>query len=159
MARLTNNDLQRIIDRKGYGITSSIGKTDGIGLKSTIGKVGVDSEISNKRQANDVESDSSYESLCAEKLSLNYTGKCRVGIKFFRRRLADYSRANSEKAYIDSLQYAGLIVGDSEKEIWLEDEGQFKVATVEEERVEISLHYEDVDLDNLWVAAKQHGGR
>jgi hypothetical protein len=129
----------------------------GRGLKSSLGKTTIKSEIDNPWAGCDVESDSGYESLRAQAVSLNYTGKCVVRIKFYRRRLADYSRANCEKYLIDSLTYAGLIRDDSEKEIRLIDEGQEKVSTNEEERVEITLEYEEVDLDNLWTKKTQFG--
>jgi hypothetical protein len=92
-------------------------------------------------------------------LQVNYTGKVRVSLKFYRYRLADYSRAISEKALIDCLQYAGLIRGDSEKEIWLEDLGQEKVDQKSLERTELTLEYQDVDFDNLWVATGRTDGR
>lgn len=98
-----------------------------------------------------------YESLRAQAVALNYTGKCTVRIKFYRKRLADYSRANCEKYLIDSLTYAGLIRDDSEDEILLIDEGQEKVATDKEERVEISLEYESVDEGKLWVHREKLG--
>lgn len=106
-----------------------------------------------------MESDSSDESVCPEKLQINYSGKVRVRVTFYRRRLADYSRAISEKALVDCLQYAGLVGGDSEEEIWLEDGGQKKVESNEEERTEIELFYPEVDLDNLWKPAKQNKAR
>ena len=144
------NELKAITNRKGYGVTSTLGK----GIKSAIG-----SKVGDKGETSDVESASILESLRSERVQVNYSGKVRVRLKFFRRRLADYSRANSEKAAIDCLAYAGLISGDSETEIWLEDEGQFKVETNEEERIELTLEYEAVNTDELWVPAKHHGGR
>ncbi len=94
-----------------------------------------------------------------EKLQIGCTGKVRVRIKFYRHRLADYSRAISEKAIIDALCFAGCLCGDSEKEIFLQDEGQEKVATKEEERTEIILEYPEVDFDNIFVPAKRKDGR
>jgi hypothetical protein len=106
-----------------------------------------------------LERDSGDELEGPEKLQVGCSGKVRVRIKFYRHRLADYSRAISEKALVDCLQYAGLISGDSEKEIWLIDDGQIKVGSKAEERVELTLEYPEVDYDNLWVAAKQNKGR
>ncbi len=137
--RISENELQTILKRRGYG------------LKSEIGKSSLESEVGRPREVRNVEPDSGYESLRAQAVALNYTGKCNVRIKFFRKRLADYSRANCEKYIIDSLTYAGIIRDDSEKEIRLIDEGQEKVMTAQEERVEIILEYENVDLENLWV--------
>lgn len=143
--RITTDELSNILKRKGYGIQSEIGKK------------GIGSEISGAGEVRDVEPSRGYESLREEAVALNYSGICVVRIKFYRRRLADYSRANCEKYLIDSLTYAGLIRDDSEKEIRLIDEGQVKVETVQEERVEITLEYPEVDLDNLWVPRTRLG--
>lgn len=149
--RFSHGELAQVIKRQGYGIVSSGG---GIAREAGIGAA-----LKRARKIGDVEPTPELESLRAEKLSLNYSGKVRVRLKFYRRRLADYSRAISEKALVDCLQYAGLVSGDSEKEIWLIDEGQHKVEKDSEERTEIILEYESVDLDNLWVKAQAHGGR
>ncbi len=141
---MTCNDLKKLLKRPGIGITSKIGKGS-LGAKNcSSGKVG------------HLEPTAQLESLRAEKLQVNYSGKVRVRLKFFRRRLADYSRAISEKALVDCLQYGGLIIGDSETEIWLIDEGQHKVETNAEERTEITLEYEAVDLDEMWVKAAKN---
>lgn len=145
--------------KSGSGELASEIKRQQYGIENQVGTGGISSEIIRSRTVSDLEPTSELESLRAKKLSLNYTGKVRVSIKFYRKRLADYSRAISEKALIDCLQYAGLISGDSEKEIWLIDEGQFKVEKDSEERTEITLEYADIDYDNLWIKAKDHGGR
>jgi hypothetical protein len=151
--------LRKILNRKGYGLASGI--KSGIAEAAKLAKLRKEAglEDSGSGPANDLEPDSGDESLCAKKLQIGYSGKVRVRIKFYRRRLADYSRAISEKALVDCLQYAGLIQGDSEKEIWLEDGGQEKVGTDEEERTEIILEYEGVNLDDPWIPAKQNLAR
>jgi hypothetical protein len=149
---MTEDDLNKILSRPGYSISESR-------IKSCIGPSTIESQIKREREIDNLESASSDESLHAKKLQVNYSGKVRVCFTFYRRRLADYSRAISEKALVDCLQYAGLIEGDSEKEIWLQDGGQKKVETDEEERTEIEIFYESVDLDNLWIPAKQNKAR
>lgn len=145
--RFTESDLKRTIRKAKFGIASSIGKgSNGI-------KTGCTGTV------HDVEPAASDELEGPKGLQVNYTGKVRVRIKFYRHRLADYSRAISEKALIDCLQYAGLIRGDSEKEIWLEDEGQVKVDNKADERTEITLEYLDVDFDNFWVENERTDGR
>lgn len=144
---MQQSDLEKLIKRRGVTIASYFGKS---------GKNPASSEDSSSRKVRDLESASQLESLRAKKLSLNYTGKVRVRIKFYRRRLADYSRAISEKALVDCLVYGGLLKGDSEAEIWLIDEGQHKVESNEEERTELVLEYETVDFDNLWVKAAKN---
>jgi hypothetical protein len=143
----TESDLKRTIRKAKYGITSSIGK----------GSLG--SKNSGARKEHDLERAAEPELEGEKSLQINYTGKVRVGIKFYRHRLADYSRAISEKALIDAIQYSGAIRGDSEAEIWLEDKGQEKVATKEEERTEITLEYSDVNFDELFVATGRTDGR
>jgi hypothetical protein len=145
--RTTKGELARIIARKGYGI------------KGTLGSRSIGSSFGNSRPVNDVERDSEVELEGPESLQIRCAGKVVVRFKFYRYRLADYSRAISEKALIDALQYAGAICGDSEKEILLKDEGQEKVATKEEERTEITLEYPEVDFDNLWEPRKRKDGR
>jgi hypothetical protein len=139
------------------GEFEKLARKPGVKIVSSIGKSSVTSQVGRAGKVCDVEPDSGYESLRAQAMAVNYAGKCVVRIKFYRRRLADYSRANCEKYIIDSLTYAGLIRDDSEKEIWLVDEGQEKVETDAEERVEVTLEYSEVDLDNLWVKRKLMG--
>jgi hypothetical protein len=143
---LTEEDLNKIVSKKGYGVISS-------SIKSSLGQRAISSEIDRQRQEHDLEPNPSDESLGSKKLQIGCSGKVHVFIKFYRRRLADYSRAISEKAIVDCLQYAGIISGDSEKEIWLEDGGQEKVESNEEERTELTISYPEVDLDNLWEKA------
>jgi hypothetical protein len=143
--RTTRSELENVLGRKGYGIASSLGPRS---IASTIGSVG---------KVRDLEPGGGYESLRAQAVALDYSGKCEVRIKFFRKRLADYSRANCEKYIIDSLTYAGLIRDDSEKEILLVDEGQIKVDTDAEERVEINLIYPSVNFDTVWVKREKLG--
>jgi hypothetical protein len=149
--RATTSDLRRILAKQKFGI------------KSSIGKIGIGTKIGGARSEHDVESTSGDELEGAKSLQVNYTGKVRVRIKFYRHRLADYdtgsSRAISEKAIIDCLQYSGLIRGDSSKEIWLQDDGQEKVDEKSDERIELVIEYLDVDLDNLWVADGRTDGR
>ncbi len=151
MPRATTSDLARIVARQKYGINSSIGKGT---VKTSIG---------DSRPLDNVEYATSDELEGAKATQANYAGKVRVGIKFYRVRLADYgtesSRAISEKSLIDCLQYSGLIRGDSGKEIFLEDKGQEKVPSKEQERVEITLEYEDFNYGEPFAATGRTDGR
>lgn len=151
---MNETDLNKILARPGYSIASAIPKR---AIPSAIRKAPIEVAPQGDDAPGHVEPVALLESLQAKRVSLNYTGKVRVSVAFYRRRLADYSRANSEKAAVDCLVYAGLIRGDSEAEIWLEDLGQFKVETDEEERIELTISYPDVDLDNLWVKNTRRG--
>jgi len=150
---MNNDELKTILGRPGYGIASSIPK----GVKHAFGKGSNGGKAGGEGEDSHMEPTSGHESLLAEAVSLNYTGRCIVRIKFYRRRLADYSRAISEKAQIDALVYGGALRDDSEKEIQLIDEGQFKVETNEEERTEIAIEYPEVDFDNLFVPRTRFG--
>jgi len=136
--RFSQSELARIINKQHYGITSELGKRS---VSSSFGKGANGSKAGDTGAVNDLEPIAGNEQVGAEVLQIKCAGKVRVRIKFYRRRLADYSRAISEKAIIDALQYAGAIRGDSEKEIWLIDEGQEKVESKDLERTEITLEY------------------
>lgn len=159
MSRPNEQDLQKILSRKGYGISAGIkGRiAGGISTGSAASKISGTGSLDN------VEPNLVDESLRAKKLQVGYPGKVTARVTFYRRRLADYgegnSRAVSEKALIDGLVYAGLIQGDSGEEIRLEDGGQKKVASDEEERTEIDIIYPEVDYNNMWVKATKHLGR
>ncbi len=153
---MNSDQLNEILKKPGYGIVGTIPKSS---IRSTIGPGTNGDSYRGARSEHDLESDISDESLGAKKLQINYSGKVRVRVTFYRRRLADYSRAISEKALVDCLQYGGIIQGDSEEEIWLEDGGQKKVESDQEEKTVLELFYQDVDFDNLWVPAKQNKAR
>ncbi len=144
-------DIARITKRPGYGIAG--------GIKGTVGAGAALSKAGGSGKVNDLESAALHESLAAKKLQVGYSGLPEIRITFYRHRLADHSRAVSEKALVDCLQYAGLISGDSQDEIRLTYAEQAKIGTNEEERTEIEIIYPEVDYDNLWVPAARHMGR
>lgn len=146
MHRTTFSELERLVKRQGIGITSKL--PGSIGLKA-----------GNSGAKHDLEYDSSVELEGAEKVQVRYAGKVLVRIRFYRHRLADYSRAISEKALLDCAVYAGLIKSDSESQIRLVDEGQFKVDSKAEERTELTFEYEEVDFNNLWDKNERKDGR
>jgi hypothetical protein len=146
--RITSDDLRKLLSKPGYAIPTAFKPA----FKGSTGGQAHDSG-----EGGNLESGGGYESLREEAVQVGYSGKCVVRIKFYRKRLADYSRANCEKYIIDSLTYAGLIRDDSEKEIRLEDEGQVKVDTEAEERVELTLEYPEVDYNNIWEKKTKFG--
>lgn len=119
-------------------------------FKPSFGKGADANKDRSSGETRDLECDSGDGQVGETKLQIRYAGKAIVRIKFYRHRLADYSRAISEKAVLDAIVYAGCIRGDSETELLLIDEGQEKVATKEEQRTEITIEYPEVDYDNLW---------
>lgn len=153
---MTSDDLKTIVARKGYAI---IGGSKLKPMASAFGSAAMRAEARGEGTPSDVERSVGHESLPTERVALNYTGRVRLRIKFYRRRLADYSRANCEKFVIDAARYAGLLLDDSEKHLELIDEGQIKVESGEEERIEMTFEYELVDFDNLWVTHPRQDGR
>ena len=137
---MKERDFNEILKRKGYGISSSL---------ST--KKSNDAKNSDPRSVRNMESGSSDESLAKGLLTLNYSGRPIVRFKVFRKRLTDYPRSDCEKYIIDSLRYAGLIRDDSEAQIRFEDLGHEKVKNVDDERIEIEIIYEHINIDKLWT--------
>jgi hypothetical protein len=158
MARLNEEDLKKIVSRRGYGLASGIKS----GISGGIAAGAAAYSDNDPGAVDHLESGAGHGSLHEKKLQVGYAGKVRIRVTFYRRRLADYgeecSRAVSEKALVDCLVYAGLIEGDSGKEIWLEDGGQKKVESNEEEKTEFDLLYEEVNYENPWVPARRHLG-
>lgn len=151
---MNEEDLKRITSKPGYGIVG--------GIQGTVRAGAALSKDRSSGTLDDLESDTGDGSLDAKKLQVGYSGKVRVRVTFYRRRLADYgeecSRAVSEKALIDCLVYAGLIKGDSGEEIWVEDGGQKKVESNEEEKTVIELQYDGVNYDDPWIKGASHAG-
>ncbi len=148
--RLTLESLNELAQRPGYGISSPF-------KGPAVRERAVNSPFDGPGKVDDLESTARAASLRSEAVSLNYSGKCRVSLKFYRRRLADYSRAISEKAILDAIVSSGAIRDDSEAEIQLIDLGQVKVATEAEERTEVTLEYLEVDFDNLFIPRTKFG--
>lgn len=138
--RLTEHELAITLSKKGYSIQSSFGK----GVRSAF-----DTKTEGDGKAPNVEQHSGPEPLGTQRVALRYSGPCVVRFQFFRRRLADPD-GNSGKYYLDALRYAGALEDDSERHIRLVTEPQVKVEKDEDERVEITLEYESVDVNNLW---------
>lgn len=152
MPRLNEEDLKAITSRSGYGIARGGIKA---GIKGSLAR-----QVSDSRALDDVESNSGDGPLDAKKLQVGCPDRVTIRLTFYRRRLTDYgescSRAISEKALIDSLVYAGLIQGDSGAEVRVEDGGQKKVESNEEERTEVELIYPEVNYDAPWIKAKKN---
>ena len=146
-SRFSSSQLRDVLSRQGIGIASAFGKRASC-VKDC-----------NSGAEHNLESDSSVELEGPKKLQIKCSGKVTVRLKFYRHKLADYSRAISEKALLDACQFAGIIVGDSEKEIRLIDEGQEKVDSKADERTELVFEYPEVDFANLFQESKRTDGR
>lgn len=131
-SHLQQSDLDKILSRKGYGIASQFKRRGAI-----------NSQISDSGEVSDVESRAGLQSIPEEGASLQYSGKCKIVFRVYRRKLTD-PLGDCEKYYIDSLRYAGLIRDDTYSEISVEKEATIKVDSDADERVEIDLTYEKV---------------
>lgn len=145
--RTTSSELEQIAKRLKYGVPNAFGKGS------------VKSSFSNTRSLNNLESDFTNALQGEKSLQVAYSGRPLVRITFYRHRLADHSRAISEKALVDALQYCGAICGDSQAQIRLEVQDQVKVGSKAEERTEVLIEYDEVDFDNLFVAKGRTDGR
>lgn len=76
------------------------------------------------------------------------TRRCVVRVKVFRRRLTDTGN-DCWKYHLDALRYIGWLADDNDATIKLEEEPHAKVESNEEERVEITLEYEGIDIKDL----------
>lgn len=152
---MNEDDLKKILAKPGYGIQS--------GIKGTLRAGSSLSKIGGAGALDDVESGPEHAQVGPKELQIACSGRVVVRLTFYRHRLADYgeecSRAISEKAIIDGLCYAGILSGDSGKEIRYEDGGQKKVESDEEERTEVEIFYPEVDFNNLWKVKERKDGR
>ncbi len=146
---MTEDDLKEILKRPNYGIAGTIKSS----IKSSIGKGTIASEIRDSGEAADLEQHTRCQSVRAEKDTINYKGQCCIRVKVFRKRLADPD-GNCYKYAIDFLRYCGALADDNEREVRIIFEGQTKVGTDQEEKTEITIEYQEVDFDNLWVKTR-----
>lgn len=137
---MNEKDLQDILKRPGVALKSSLGG-------------GVSAKIRFSRQVTDVERPSGLPPVQTEGDTLNYSGQSTLRIKFFRKRLADPD-GNIAKYQTDFLRYCGALKDDNASEVRIILEGQVKVETEAEERTEIIVEYQGVDLNNLWIKKK-----
>ncbi len=142
--RISQEELNKIINKKGYGIASSIsggiGKT--IKAQRAIDQAGGEGAMSL------LERSSGSKSVRPKNVAVPYSGRCDVRIKVYRQRLTDTGN-DCYKYHLDACRYTGWLVEDNDAAIRLTEEPHEKVATKDEERVEITITYYGIDLDDL----------
>lgn len=143
-SRWNEKDLEITLTKKGVGVQSSIGK----GIKSSI-KGTLNPKAGDTGKMPNLEQHFGRKSLGEKAATLRYSGQVVVRTQVFRRRLADPD-GNSLKYFLDGARYAGLLEDDTERHIRIITEPQQKVETNEEERVELTLEYQEIDPDNLY---------
>lgn len=132
--RISQEELNKILGKKGYGIQTSI--SGGVAAKGTA----ITSKTSSSGEVSDAQCRTRLEPVLAPKASFRYTGRCTIRVKVYRKRLADPD-GNVPKWHVDALRMSLLIKDDSAKEVDYYFEGQEKVERDEDERVEIVLEY------------------
>ena len=160
---MNEKQLKRIASKPGFGLPK------GWGVKPAFSHHGNPDTQSEVRawsdglkdygsgEAKNLERVAGYESLLRQRAQIRSKEKVTIKLRFYRYRKADYSRAISEKALIDGIVSSGFVRDDCEDALLLEDEGQVKVDSREQERTEITIIYPDVDYDNLWEPRTFHG--
>ena len=138
MPRLTALQLKSVLTKKARGIPSEL-RT--IITKQRERNAAPDAQDSGEGKVSNVEPRLGYEPLRKGQLALDYTGRARLIVKVYRKRLTD-PLGDCTKYHIDGLRYAGLLKDDSDAEISLTEEPHQKVEDESEERVEITLSYE-----------------
>jgi hypothetical protein len=132
MARFNESELDSILNRRGYGIHGGI--KGGFKRRSNADKISGEGEVP------DAEPSIGHEPLRSQEAAFKYSGRCIVRVKVFRKRLADPD-GNCPKWHIDAIRMSRLIRDDSAKEVDYYFDGQEKVQTEAEERIEITLQY------------------
>lgn len=96
----------------------------------------------------DVERGARPASIRPKDLTIPYSGRCTVRLKVFRQRLTDTGN-DCWKYHLDACRYLGWLADDDDATIRLEEEPHEKVKSKDEERVEITLEFDGLDLDEL----------
>lgn len=141
---LNEEDFQRIVSRKGYGIAGSIKS----GITGTLRREAILHKAGGERPLSELESGVGPKSISPKELTIPDTGRCSVGIKVFRRRLTDTGN-DCWKYHLDACRYLGLLADDNDAKVRLAEEPHEKVETNEEERVEITLTYNGIDANDV----------
>ena len=146
---MERSDLEKILRRKGYGIQSQLGGSE-------LPKRAIQTQISDTGEVSDVELRVRPQPLPAQGLAVEYSGRCNISVKVFRKRLSD-PLGDAHKWHIDSLRYCGLVRDDTDAEIRLTEEPHEKVATDAEERVEVTMEYEAIAFDPKYGKVDPNG--
>lgn len=141
---MKDGELKAILKKPGYGLEQGIKSQLGSSLKreEIINKAGGEGAMSL------LESCAGPKSVRPKDLTVPNTGRCVVRVKVFRRRLTDTGN-DCWKYHLDACRYLGLLADDNDATIRLEEEPHEKVESNEEERVEITLEYDGIDLADL----------
>ncbi len=144
MARFNEEAFQQILSKPGYGLASGITS----GIKSAFKREETLHKARGERAVSELESGPRPKSISPKELTIPNSGRCAVSIKVYRRRLTDTGN-DAWKYHLDACRYLGLLEDDNDAKIILTEEPHEKVETNEEERVEITLTYQGIDMNDL----------
>lgn len=144
---MNEDQLKQITARKDYGI---IGSSRGItgGIKSGFKREAILHKTRGERAVPELEPSSGPQSFSAQALATPNSRRCIIGIKVFRKRLTDTGN-DCWKYHIDACRYIGWLSDDNDAKVQITEEPHIKVETDAEERVEITLTYQDFDIKDL----------
>lgn len=148
---MTKDEFNKLTRKKGYGIAAGFKPALKASFRPAFGKGSSPDQDSDPDALPELESGSEHGQVGEAQVALNYSGIVHIKFQVFRYRLLDYSECNVEKYWVDCCTYGNIIVGDAEGQIKFTTLPQVKIPKTEQERVEITLEYEDLDYDNPWV--------
>lgn len=137
---MTNDQLKHITDKPGYGVVSS--------FKSSFLKEKLLTQVSGKGKVPILERSDRPKSVCPQDFALPHPERCLVSVLVKRQRLTDTGN-DCWKYHLDALRYLGILEADDDATISLEERPHVKVASKEEEVVEITLTFEGIDLQDV----------
>lgn len=143
--RTTQSELASILAKKGYGIEQAIGDRS---ISATIGRGKLFDKAGGEGEVSLLERSAGPKSIRPKDLTIPHSGRVFVRIKVFRQRLTDTGN-DCWKYHLDACRYLGLLADDNDATIHLAEEPHEKVKTKDEERVEITLTYEGVSVDDV----------
>lgn len=137
---MTESDVKTILKRPGYGVKS--------GIQSSFAREKLLTQGSGKGEMSELERGTRSKSVRPKDFALPHPERCIVSVLVKRQRLTDTGN-DCWKYHLDSLRYLGMLEDDNDAAISLEEKPHVKVATKEEEAVEITLTYEGIDLQDV----------
>lgn len=141
---MNQDQLNKILSKPGYALVSTLKPA----FKSQFKREKTLNQASGEGEVPLVERSSGLKSVRPKDFAVPDSGRCVVRVKVYRRRLTDTGN-DCWKYHLDACRYLGWIQDDDDATIRLEEEPHEKVESNEEERVEITLEYDGIDLADL----------
>lgn len=148
MPRFTAEDYAKIVSRPGYGVLKPMQSVLGKGVTGQIKKTKFLDKAGGEGEVSILERSVGPKSVRPKDLTIPHSGRVFVRIKVFRQRLTDTGN-DCWKYHLDACRYLGLLADDNDATIHLAEEPHEKVKTKEEERVELTLEYDGVSIEDV----------